>query len=368
MTAPLRARCQPVWAGANVLKLSRPQGQLPAFYGKICRSGGGHHTLVGVPGPSASRDGASRRHHSHTTARPARAPKQYGMRIALFGNIYQTRKNIYVRAVLDKLRGMKADICIEREFAAFVGGQLGVDVSQLDIIDPEALQADFVISIGGDGTFLSTAASVGARAIPILGINTGRLGFLADVSPEDVDLALDAICVGDYVVEHRAVISLSKDGPQLAGYPYALNEVAVLKHDNSSLIEINTYINGALLANYLADGLIISTPTGSTGYSLSVGGPIIMPRSGTFCISPVASHSLSSRPVVICDDMTLTLKVRSRSHNFLVSVDGRSESLPDDTTITLRRAPYTIGVMKVKHKDFFDTLRDKMMWGADQRF
>lgn len=290
------------------------------------------------------------------------------MEIALFGNIYQTRKNVYIRAVMDKLRRMGATISMERNFAGFVRSELGVDLSGVAVITPDALHADFVISIGGDGTFLSTAASVGARGIPILGINTGRLGFLADVLPEDVDQALDAVGVGDYIVDHRAVIRLEKEGPQLQGYPYALNEVAVLKHDNSSLIEISTYINGDLLANYMADGLIVSTPTGSTGYSLSVGGPIIMPRSGTFCISPVASHSLSTRPVVICDDMTLTLRVRSRSHNFLVSLDGRSESFPDDTVLTLSRAPYTVGVMKVRHKDFFATLRDKMMWGADQRF
>ena len=151
------------------------------------------------------------------------------------------------------------------------------------------------------------------------------------------------------------------------GYPYALNEGATLKHDNSSLIEIDTHINGALLTNYMSDGLIISTPTGSTGYSLSVGGPIIVPRSGTFCLSPVASHSLSTRPVIVCDDVVITLRVRSRSHNFLIAVDGRSESISENTTITLRRAPYAIGVMKVMHQNFFDTLRDKMMWGADQR-
>ncbi len=290
------------------------------------------------------------------------------MRIALFGNIYQTKKNIYVCSIVQKLREMGAEIAIERCFADFVSQRLGVDITGLTTFVGNDFLADYVISIGGDGTFLSTAAKVGARSIPILGINTGRLGFLADVSPEAVDEAFRAILAGDYVVEPRAVIEVSKDGAPLVGYPYALNEVAVLKHDNSSLIEIDTYINGALLTNYMADGLIVSTPTGSTGYSLSVGGPIIMPRSGTFCLSPVASHSLSTRPVVICDDVEISLTVKSRSHNFLISVDGRSESFPDEATITLRRAAYSVGVMKVKHKNFFDTLRDKMMWGADQRF
>ena len=158
-----------------------------------------------------------------------------------------------------------------------------------------------------------------------------------------------------------------RDGKLSTFYPYALNEVAVLKHDNSSLIEIKTYVNDHFLTNYLADGLIISTPTGSTGYSLSVGGPILVPQSGTFCISPIAPHSLSVRPVVVRDDVKIRLEVCSRSHNFLLACDGQSESLPHSTVISLECAPHTIKVIKIKHKHFFETLRDKLMWGADQR-
>ena len=282
------------------------------------------------------------------------------MKVALYGNVYQTKKNIYVEAVLRKLQQLKADICIEPEFAGFIKERLKISTEHATT-DTDAISPDIAISMGGDGTFLNTAARIGERGIPILGINTGRLGFLADVSPDFIDSALDAVWRGEYNVEQRAVIAVSKDGKPLGGYPYALNEVAVLKHDNSSLIEIKTCIDGALLTNYMADGLIVCTPTGSTGYSLSVGGPIIVPRSGTFCISAVAPHSLS-------DDVEISLEVHSRSRNFLISVDGRSESFPDGTVITLRRAPYTIGVMKIKHKNFFETLRDKMMWGADQRF
>ncbi len=289
------------------------------------------------------------------------------MKVALYGNVYQTKKNIYVEAVLRKLQQLKADICIEPEFAGFIKERLKISTEHATT-DTDAISSDIAISMGGDGTFLNTAARIGERGIPILGINTGRLGFLADVSPDFIDSALDAVWRGEYNVEQRAVIAVSKDGKPLGGYPYALNEVAVLKHDNSSLIEIKTCIDGALLTNYMADGLIVCTPTGSTGYSLSVGGPIIVPRSGTFCISAVAPHSLSTRPVILCDDVEISLEVHSRSRNFLISVDGRSESFPDGTVITLRRAPYTIGVMKIKHKNFFETLRDKMMWGADQRF
>lgn len=289
------------------------------------------------------------------------------MRIALLGNVFQTKKNAYIKRVLKKLAELQADICIEEGFADFLNRELSVCLNGMDTFKMPHLKADLVISMGGDGTFLTSAAQVGARGIPILGINTGRLGFLADVSPEDIENALDAVFDGRYTIEQRAVIAMTLDGETYHGYPYALNEVAILKHDNSSLIEIDTHINGALLTNYMSDGLIISTPTGSTGYSLSVGGPIIVPRSGTFCLSPVASHSLSTRPVIVCDDVVITLRVRSRSHNFLIAVDGRSESISENTTITLRRAPYAIGVMKVMHQNFFDTLRDKMMWGADQR-
>ncbi len=289
------------------------------------------------------------------------------MRIALLGNVFQTKKNAYIKRVLKKLAELQADICIEEGFADFLNRELSVSLNGMDTFKMPHLKADLVISMGGDGTFLTSAAQVGARGIPILGINTGRLGFLADVSPEDIENALDAVFDGRYTIEQRAVIAMTLDGETYHGYPYALNEVAILKHDNSSLIEIDTHINGALLTNYMSDGLIISTPTGSTGYSLSVGGPIIVPRSGTFCLSPVASHSLSTRPVIVCDDVVITLRVRSRSHNFLIAVDGRSESISENTTITLRRAPYAIGVMKVMHQNFFDTLRDKMMWGADQR-
>lgn len=291
-----------------------------------------------------------------------------GLRIALFGNIYQSRKNQYVTNILNKLRQMKATICIECAFADFLHGTLGIDLEGYTTFEQwDEVRADLAISIGGDGTFLGTAAKVGEKGIPILGINTGRLGFLADVSPDTIDPSLDALARGEYIVEERKQLSVMKDGILSDFYPYALNEAAVLKHDNSSLIEIETYINNNFLATYLADGLIVATPTGSTGYSLSVGGPILIPQSGTICISAVAPHSLSVRPVVVRDDVEVRLHIKSRTGNFLLATDGRSESLPDSTVITLRRAPHLIRVIKIEHKHFFDTLREKLLWGADQR-
>lgn len=290
------------------------------------------------------------------------------LKFALFGNIFQTKKNQYVSHILQKLKTLNVHICIERNFASFIHKELKVDLTNIETFErTQHCCAHVAISIGGDGTFLGTAALVGASGIPILGINTGRLGFLADVSPDAIDESLEALCKGEYVIEKRKALAVMKDGKLSTFYPYALNEVAVLKHDNSSLIEIKTYVNDHFLTNYLADGLIISTPTGSTGYSLSVGGPILVPQSGTFCISPIAPHSLSVRPVVVRDDVKIRLEVCSRSHNFLLACDGQSESLPHSTVISLECAPHTIKVIKIKHKHFFETLRDKLMWGADQR-
>ncbi|EJW93555.1 inorganic polyphosphate/ATP-NAD kinase [gut metagenome] len=178
---------------------------------------------------------------------------------------------------------------------------------------------------------------------------------------------LDEIYSQHYKVEERSVLHLQCNNESLMKDPYALNEIAVLKRDSSSMISIHTSINGAHLTTYQADGLIIATPTGSTAYSLSVGGPIMVPHSQTFAITPVAPHSLNVRPIVICDDWEITLEVESRSHNFLVAVDGRSESCKDSTTLRVSRANYSIKVVKRYNHIFFDTLRDKMMWGADVR-
>lgn len=227
--------------------------------------------------------------------------------------------------------------------------------------------ADLVLSIGGDGTFLSAAAAVADSGTPILGINTGHLGFLTDISQSELADALDRIKSQDYILHPRSVISVEAIGSEIKTHPHALNEVAILKHDNSALIQIETYINGQLLNGYLADGLIISTPTGSTGYSLSVGGPIAAPDCGCLCLSAVAPHSLNVRPVILRDDVDIELRIHSRSHHYLLAIDGRSQSLPHTTTLRLRRASFNINVMNVHHRAFFDTLRDKMHWGIDAR-
>ena len=290
------------------------------------------------------------------------------LRVALFGNVYQTKKIQSVATIIRKLKELGVQISLEKEFAQFIEREIGINLSAYSLFDHTwSYEADVAISIGGDGTFLGTAAKIGCSNIPILGINTGRLGFLADVSSETIDSSLEALCRGDYIVEKRKVLAIGINGEPAVFYPYALNEVAILKHDNSSLIEIRTFVDNQFLTNYLSDGLIISTPTGSTGYSLSVGGPRLCPQSGTFCISPLAPHSLSVRPVVVRDDVEIRLEISSRSRYFMLSCDGQSESLPDSTIVTLRRAPHTIKVIKIEHRHFFETLRNKLMWGADKR-
>lgn len=289
------------------------------------------------------------------------------MKFAIFGNIYQAKKSSYAEQLFKLLTQHNSQICICQEFYNFLTETLHLVLPPVELFNDDDFEADIVISLGGDGTFLKAASRVGKKNIPILGINTGRLGFLADISPEEMESTLEDIYNHHYKIEERSVLQLDCNDKSLMHCPYALNEIAVLKRDSSSMISIHTAINGAPLTTYQADGLIIATPTGSTAYSLSVGGPIIVPHSKTIAITPVAPHSLNMRPIVICDDWTITLDVESRSHNFLVAIDGRSESCKETTRLTISRADYTIKVIKRFDHIFFNTLRNKMMWGADIR-
>ncbi|MDM8336538.1 NAD kinase [Mediterranea massiliensis] len=289
------------------------------------------------------------------------------MKFAIFGNVYQAKKSSSAEDLFRLLKQHDAEICICREFYYFLTDVLHIDIPDAELFDGSNFTADMVISMGGDGTFLKAASRVGRKNIPILGINTGRLGFLADISPEEMEETFNEIHENRYKVEERSVLQLKCDNEKLQRDPYALNEIAVLKRDSSSMISIHTAINGAPLTTYQADGLVIATPTGSTAYSLSVGGPIIVPHSKTIAITPVAPHSLNVRPIVIRDDWEITLNVESRNHNFLVAIDGRSEPCQENTELTICRADYTIKVVKRFNHIFFDTLRNKMMWGADVR-
>ena len=229
------------------------------------------------------------------------------MRIAIFGNTYQAKKSVYAGVLFNILKKHNAEISICRDFYHFLSKDLNLQISPNTLFDNDDFDADMVISIGGDGTFLKAASRVGSKNIPILGINTGRLGFLADISPTEMEDTFKEIFNNKYSIEERGVLQLTyTDGAKMKE-TYALNEIAVLKRDSSSMISIKTAINGNLLTTYQADGLIIATPTGSTAYSLSVGGPIIVPQSQTISITPVAPHSLNIRPLVIYDDWEIGL-------------------------------------------------------------
>lgn len=289
------------------------------------------------------------------------------LRFALFGNTYQAKKSASIKKILCFLQDNGAEILIDRDFHRFLTEQQQIDVMADTVFSDDNFDADFAISMGGDGTLLKVASRVAAKNIPIVGINIGRLGFLADISPSDIEQALGALFSGEYKIEEHSMIEVESSNRSLTGRCIALNDIALLKRDNASMISIRTSINGEYLTTYQADGLIVTTPTGSTAYSLSNGGPIIVPQTSTLCLTPVAPHSLNTRPVVIPDNAIITLKVESRNHNFLIAMDGRSEKCNDDITITIRRTPFTAKIVKRNSNKYFSTLREKMMWGRDIR-
>jgi NAD+ kinase len=289
------------------------------------------------------------------------------LRFALFGNIYQARKSASIQNVLTTIANYGAELYVDMEYYYFLKDNQRLNVPATKVFTEDDFEADFVISMGGDGTFLKAAGRVGSKDIPILGVNMGRLGFLADISPDDIEQCLEALFTDDYALQARALIQVEADGQPLGSPSFALNDVAILKRDTASMISIRASIDGQYLNTYQADGLVVSTPTGSTAYSLSNGGPIIVPGTKVFSMTAVAPHSLNVRPIVLPDSSIIELEVESRSHNYLVAIDGRSEKCKEGTKITLRRAPYDIKVVKRSGHRYFQSLREKMMWGADSR-
>ena len=289
------------------------------------------------------------------------------LKFAIFGNEYQAKKSTSIEKILDYLVLKDAEIYVENAYYEFLTHSQHIDVKAAGVFEDYNFDVDYVISMGGDGTFLKAASRVGAKGTPIIGVNMGRLGFLADVLPGEIEVALDSLYAGECQIEEHTVLQLEAEGGVLAGNPFALNDIAVLKRDDASMISIRTQVDGEFLVNYQADGLIVTTSTGSTAYNLSNGGPIIIPQSSSLCLTPVAPHSLNIRPVVINDTAEITLDVESRSHNFLVAIDGRSERMTEGTRLVIRKAAHTIKIVKQRNQRYFSTLREKLMWGADQR-
>lgn len=251
---------------------------------------------------------------------------------------------------------LNADCCIKPEVTALFD-------------DSESLPEDisYMFSIGGDGTFLKSFLVAKNGSIPLVGINTGRLGFLSEVSRNEIESALTDIFDGNFLIDERTVLELETISDESVSKQYALNEIAITKLDSSSMINIHTYINGEFLNTYWADGLIVATPTGSTAYSLSVGGPILSPDSENFVISPIAPHNLTVRPIVVPDNHSISLKVEGRGQHFLASVDSKSEPIYMSQSLRIRKASFKVKTIRLKNHSFFSTLRGKLMWGVDKR-
>lgn len=290
------------------------------------------------------------------------------MRFAIFGNSFQEKKCESIAQLFLTLKRWGDTYAIDRPFYEFLHDMHAEHIEQAEIIEGRDFIADVVISYGGDGTLLRTASRVGDKGYPILGINAGRLGFLTSASGSDIANIIQVLHSGNYDIEERSVVEVvAENGKQLKTYPYALNEVAVMKHDSSSMILLEATLNGRDTITYQADGLIVAAPSGSTGYSLSVGGPIISPDADVLVVTPIASHSLNMRPLVLSDNTEIKISVNSRSRNFLIAIDGRNESCDENTSLIIRKAPYRQRIIRRRGCTFIQNLREKMMWGIDTR-
>ncbi|MDR0733749.1 MAG: NAD kinase [Dysgonamonadaceae bacterium] len=289
------------------------------------------------------------------------------MRIGIFGSNRQAGKQESIKTLFDTIRRLGGKVWVEAGFYRYLSEQFAYAPEIESLIESDVFPLDMVISLGGDGTFLRTAAWVGRREIPVLGINTGRLGFLADIGENEIVETLEEVLRGDYLTEERSLLELQTPLPQDGDNNFALNEIAVLKRDTASMIAVHTSLNEEFLTSYLADGLLIATATGSTAYSMSVNGPIIIPQSKNIVLSPVAPHSLNVRPLVIPEDYRIRLKVETRNGNFLISLDGRSAVYPSESEFLISKANFCLKIVKRTGQSFYDTLRKKLLWGTDVR-
>jgi len=231
----------------------------------------------------------------------------------------------------------------------------------------ELKDVDYLISIGGDGTFLETITLVKDSNIPVLGINTGRLGFLSSVTTNEIAQAISSLINGAYEIDRRTMLSIETDNQLFGDANYALNEITLQRSDSSTMITVHTYLDNDFLNSYWADGLIISTPTGSTAYSLSCNGPILFPSSESIILTPIAPHNLNVRPLIIPDNKVLSFQIEARTDSFLVALDSRFKSVPINTTFQIKKTPHTISLIRLKNHTFLNTLRNKLMWGIDKR-
>ena len=283
------------------------------------------------------------------------------MVIAIFGNTLRSETIREVKHIIEFLQLRGVDIVLSQELRHDAFNREFPSVE--DYISHTGESIDFALSVGGDGTFLTTASLVGHLDIPILGINCGHLGYLAEVQTENIDAVLDQLISNNYTIEQRRMLEVSCQYDGKIASPFALNEVAVLKSGLSSMITIDVTLNGEFLHNYKADGLLLATPTGSTAYNLSVGGPLLDPHVNAIILTPVATHSLNIRPLVVLDDSKIDIKITSRNGNFLLSVDGRSQVLSQDLQLHIERSQRTIKLVRINGQTFMQSLKEKLYWG-----
>jgi len=291
------------------------------------------------------------------------------MTIAIFGSPYPEHFSKYIQHLIKKLETEHINLVIEEEFSIFLENNIRFNKSISTFNSYETLKnkADFLLSIGGDGTLLKAVTYVRESEIPIMGINTGRLGFISSISADQIDDAITDILKGNYKINERTLLELSSDKNLFKEKNFALNEVAVSKKDTSSMIRIDAYVDDEFLNTYWADGLVVSTPTGSTGYSLSFGGPIIMPGTNNIIITPNAPHNLNVRPIVIDDNSVVKLKVEDRDQLALVSLDSRSRAFDSETELIIKKANFKVRLVQPQNNSLIKTIRHKLMWGLDKR-
>ncbi|MGN6616123.1 MAG: NAD kinase [Ilyomonas sp.] len=291
------------------------------------------------------------------------------MKVAIYSRGLEDYQQTSLLILLNELRKYNIEIIISRSLADkypdITDNNKGAGVFNNTHDLDESV--DCLISLGGDGTILDTVTLVCDKNIPILGINFGRLGFLASIGKEEITTAVDALVNGTYVVDKRTLIHLDADIPLFGDTPFALNEFALHKRDTSPMIKIHTYLNGEFLNSYWADGLIVSTPTGSTGYSMSCNGPIVFPESSSFLITPVAPHNLNIRPIIVSDENIISFEVEGRTQQFICAMDARKEIVEKNIQLAVKKEKFTVSLIRLNENSFLSTLRSKLTWGLDKR-
>ncbi|WP_276368163.1 NAD kinase [Chryseolinea sp. H1M3-3] len=289
------------------------------------------------------------------------------MKIAIHGKEFNRIAAPLIARIFDILTEKSATLYVSSKFGEYLKPPLTKEKFNVYHPGDSLDEIELFISIGGDGTLLESVTHIGKLEIPILGINTGRLGFLATISKEETETALQKFFQGAFILDKRALLKLETNKDIFGGLNFALNDFTVVKKDSSAMITIHTYIDGEFLNSYWADGIIVSTPTGSTGYSLSCGGPLIFPRSGNFVITPVSPHNLTVRPIVVSDASEITFRVEGRSKRFLVSLDSRVASVDPSVKLKVSKADFKVNLVQLEGNHYFKTLRQKLNWGLDVR-